>query len=155
MRQKCIPIQLNSPKQSLYNRRNMMPKKNESWNATGRRKSSIARVMMSAGKGSFTINKREIKEYFGRNTLKMVLEQPLDILQVNDKYDISVKVNGGGLSGQAGAIRLGIARCLEQINADYRAPLKEAGMMTRDSREVERKKYGQPGARKRFQFSKR
>ncbi len=155
MRQKCIPIQLNSPKQSLYNRRNMMPKKNESWNATGRRKSSIARVMMSAGKGSFTINKREIKEYFGRNTLKMMLEQPLDILELNGKYDISVKVNGGGLSGQAGAIRLGIARCLEQINSDYRAPLKEAGMMTRDSREVERKKYGQPGARKRFQFSKR
>ena len=133
----------------------MMPKKNESWNATGRRKSSIARVMMSAGKGSFTINKREIKEYFGRNTLKMVLEQPLDILQVNDKYDISVRVNGGGLSGQAGAIRLGISRCLEQINPDFRPPLKEAGMMTRDPREVERKKYGQPGARKKFQFSKR
>ena len=133
----------------------MMPKKNESWNATGRRKSSIARVMMSAGKGSFTINKREIKEYFGRNTLKMVLEQPLDILQVNDKYDITVRVNGGGLSGQAGAIRLGISRCLEQINPDFRPPLKEAGMMTRDPREVERKKYGQPGARKKFQFSKR
>ena len=133
----------------------MMPKKNELWNATGRRKLSIARVMMSAGKGSFTINKREIKEYFGRNTLKMVLEQPLDILQVNYKYDISVKVNGGGLSGQAGAIRLGISRCLEKINPDYRAPLKEVGMLTRDSREVERKKYGQPGARKKFQFSKR
>ena len=132
-----------------------MPKKNESWHATGRRKSSIARVIMSLGKGSFTINKREIKEYFGRNTLKIMLEQPLNILEVNGKYDISVKVNGGGLSGQAGAIRLGIARCLEQINSDYRAPLKEAGMMTRDSREVERKKYGQPGARKRFQFSKR
>ena len=132
-----------------------MSKKNETWNAIGRRKSSIARVMMSAGKGTFIINKREIKEYFGRNTLKMVLEQPLDILQVNGKYDILVKVNGGGLSGQAGAIRLGIARCLEQINSDFRAPLKEAGMMTRDSREVERKKYGQPGARKRFQFSKR
>jgi small subunit ribosomal protein S9 len=133
----------------------MTPKNNVSWKATGRRKSSIARVIMSAGKGSFTINKREIKEYFGRNTLKMVLEQPLDIIQVNGKYDISVKVNGGGLSGQAGAIRLGIARCLEQINSDNRPPLKEAGMLTRDSREVERKKYGQPGARKRFQFSKR
>ena len=132
-----------------------MPKKNESWNAIGRRKSSIARVLMSPGKGSITINKREIKEYFGRNTLKIMLEEPLDILQLNGKYDISVKVNGGGLSGQAGAIRLGIARCLEQINSDFRAPLKEAGMMTRDSREVERKKYGQPGARKRFQFSKR
>ncbi len=133
----------------------MATKNNVSWNATGRRKSSIARVIMSAGKGSFTINKREIKEYFGRNTLKMVLEQPLDILQLNGKYDISVKVIGGGLSGQAGAIRLGIARCLEQINSEYRPPLKEAGMLTRDSREVERKKYGQPGARKRFQFSKR
>ena len=132
-----------------------MPKKNELWKATGRRKESIARVMMSTGKGSITINKRAIKEYFGRNTLKIMLEQPLDILQLNGKYDISVKVCGGGLSGQAGAIRLGIARCLEQINTDYRAPLKEAGMMTRDSREVERKKYGQPGARKRFQFSKR
>ena len=133
----------------------MMQKKNDSWSATGRRKSSVARVWMSAGKGSFIINKREIKEYFGRNTLKMMLDQPLDILEVNGKYDISVNVNGGGLSGQAGAIRLGIARCLEQINPNYRAPLKEAGMMTRDSREVERKKYGQPGARKRFQFSKR
>ena len=132
-----------------------MLKKNESWNAIGRRKTSIARVLMSVGKGSFTINKREINKYFGRDTLKMMLEQPLDILQVNRKYDISVTVNGGGLSGQAGAIRLGIAGCLEQINPDYRAPLKEAGMMTRDSREVERKKCGQPGARKRFQFSKR
>ena len=132
-----------------------MTKKNESWHATGRRKSSIARVLMSAGKGSFTINKKEIKEYFGRKTLKMMLDEPLDILQINGKYDISVRVNGGGLSGQAGAIRLGIARCLEQINPDYRPPLKEAGMMTRDSRSVERKKYGQPGARKKFQFSKR
>ena len=132
-----------------------MPKKNESWNAIGRRKSSIARVLMSPGKGSITINKREIKEYFGRNTLKIMLEEPLDILQLNGKYDISVKVNGGGLSGQAGAIRLGISRCLEKINPDYRSPLKEVGMLTRDSREVERKKYGQPGARKKFQFSKR
>ena len=132
-----------------------MTKKNESWHATGRRKSSIARVLMSAGKGSFTVNKKEIKEYFGRKTLKMMLDEPLDILQINGKYDISVRVNGGGLSGQAGAIRLGIARCLEQINPDYRSPLKEVGMMTRDSRSVERKKYGQPGARKKFQFSKR
>mgnify|MGYP001465684846 FL=1 len=132
-----------------------MSKKNQSWNAIGRRKSSVARVIMSTGKGSFMVNKRDIEEYFGRNTLKMVLEQPLDILQLNGKYDISVKVNGGGLSGQAGAIRLGIARCLEQINPDFRAPLKKAGMMTRDPREVERKKYGQPGARKKFQFSKR
>ena len=132
-----------------------MSKKNELWKATGRRKSSVARVLMITGKGSFIINKREIKDYFGRDTLKMMLAQPLDILQLNGKYDISVKVNGGGLSGQAGAVRLGIARCLEKINPDFRSTLKEAGMLTRDSRKVERKKYGQPGARKRFQFSKR
>ena len=132
-----------------------MPKKNELWNAIGRRKSSVARVSLVAGKGGIIINKRDVKEYFGRDTLKMMLDQPLDILEINGKYDISVNVNGGGLSGQAGAIRLGIARCLEQINLDYRSPLKNAGMLTRDSREVERKKYGQPGARKRFQFSKR
>ena len=132
-----------------------MPKKNELWKAIGRRKSSVARVSLSTGKGKIIINKRDVKEYFGRDTLKMMLDQPLDILEIIGKYDISVNVNGGGLSGQAGAIRLGIARCLEQINLDYRSPLKNAGMLTRDSREVERKKYGQPGARKRFQFSKR
>tara|TARA_B100000029_G_scaffold297436_1_gene290638 strand:- start:509 stop:907 length:399 start_codon:yes stop_codon:yes gene_type:complete len=132
-----------------------MPKKNELWKAIGRRKSSVARVSLSTGKGKIIINKRDVKEYFGRDTLKMMLDQPLDVLEINGKYDISVNVNGGGLSGQAGAIRLGIARCLEQINLDYRSPLKNAGMLTRDSREVERKKYGQPGARKRFQFSKR
>ena len=132
-----------------------MPKKNELWKAIGRRKSSVARVSLSTGKGKIIINKRDVKEYFGRDTLKMMLDQPLDILEINGKYDISVNVNGGGLSGQAGAIRLGIARCLEQVNLDYRSPLKNAGMLTRDSREVERKKYGQPGARKRFQFSKR
>lgn len=132
-----------------------MPKKNELWKAIGRRKSSVARVSLVAGKGKIIINKRDVKKYFGRDTLKMMLDQPLDILEINGRYDISVNVNGGGLSGQAGAIRLGIARCLEQINLDYRSPLKNAGMLTRDSREVERKKYGQPGARKRFQFSKR
>ena len=130
-------------------------KKNEIWNATGRRKSSVARVLMSVGKGSFTINRRDVEDYFGRQSLKIMLEQPLSILDIKGRYDIIVNVNGGGLSGQAGAIRLGIARCLEKINPDHRSSLKEAGMMTRDSREVERKKYGQPGARKRFQFSKR
>ena len=132
-----------------------MPKKNESWRAIGRRKSSVARVALTIGKGRFLVNKREVREYFGRDSLKMMLDQPLDILEVNGKYDISANVNGGGLSGQAGAVRLGVARCLEQINLDYRSPLKNAGMLTRDSREVERKKYGQPGARKKFQFSKR
>ena len=132
-----------------------MPKKSDSWSAIGRRKSSVARVHMSIGKGVFIVNKRPIENYFGRDTLKMVMGQPLELLQLTGKYDISAKVNGGGLSGQAGAIRLGIARCIEKINPDNRLSLKQAGMLTRDSREVERKKYGQPGARKKFQFSKR
>ena len=132
-----------------------MPKKSENWSATGRRKSSVARVQMKSGKGSFTINKRPIENYFGRDTLKMVLKQPLEIMTIDGMYDIDVKVSGGGLSGQAGAIRLGIARCILKINPDNRLSLKQAGMLTRDSREVERKKYGQPGARKKFQYSKR
>ena len=132
-----------------------MPKKNESWRAIGRRKSSVARVALTVGKGRVLVNKREVREYFGRDSLKMMLDQPLNILEVNGKYDISANVNGGGLSGQAGAVRLGVARCLEQVYLEYRSPLKNAGMLTRDSREVERKKYGQPGARKKFQFSKR
>jgi small subunit ribosomal protein S9 len=132
-----------------------MAKKSESWSAIGRRKSSVARVQMAIGKGTFTINKRPIENYFGRDTLKMMLGQPLELMELTGKYDITVNVNGGGLSGQAGAIRLGIARCIENINPDNRPPLKQAGMLTRDSREVERKKYGQPGARKKFQFSKR
>ena len=132
-----------------------MAKKNESWSSIGRRKSSVARVQMSIGKGTFLINSRPIEKYFGRDTLKMVLKQPLEILSLDGKYDVSVNVVGGGLSGQAGAIRLGIARCIQKINPDNRSSLKQAGMLTRDSREVERKKYGQPGARKKFQFSKR
>jgi len=132
-----------------------MPKKSENWSAIGRRKSSIARVQMTSGKGIFIVNKRPIESYFGRDTLKMVLKQPLKIMNLDSKYDINVKVSGGGLSGQAGAIRLGIARCIQKINPDNRLTLKQAGMLTRDSREVERKKYGQPGARKKFQFSKR
>ena len=132
-----------------------MLKKNESWSAIGRRKSSVARVRMANGKGIFIVNKRPIENYFGRNTLKMMLGQPLELMQLSGKYDITVKVNGGGLSGQAGAIRLGIARCIEKMNSNNRLSLKQAGMLTRDSREVERKKYGQPGARKKFQFSKR
>ena len=132
-----------------------MSKKSESWSAIGRRKSSIARVQMISGKGAIIINKRPIENYFGRDTLKMMLGQPLELMQLTGKYDITVNVNGGGLSGQAGAIRLGIARCIEKINPENRPDLKQAGMLTRDAREVERKKYGQPGARKKFQFSKR
>ena len=132
-----------------------MARKSESWKAIGRRKSSVARVQMARGKGIFIINKRPIENYFGRDILKMMLGQPLELMKLSGKYDITVKVNGGGLSGQAGAIRLGIARCIEKINPENRISLKQAGMLTRDSREVERKKYGQPGARKKFQFSKR
>ena len=132
-----------------------MPKKSDIWSAIGRRKSSVARVQMASGKGTFIINKRPIENYFGRDILKMMLGQPLELMKLSGKYDIIVKVNGGGLSGQAGAIRLGIARCIEKINPENRISLKQAGMLTRDSREVERKKYGRPGARKKFQFSKR
>ena len=133
----------------------MSAKKAERWNAIGRRKSSVARVIISNGKGIYTINKRNIDDYFGRGILKMVVKQPLELLGIEGKYDINVNVDGGGLSGQAGAIRLGIARGIEQVNADYRKVLKENSLLTRDSREVERKKPGQPGARKKFQFSKR
>ena len=132
-----------------------MSKKSESWSAIGRRKSSVARVQMASGKGAIIVNKRPVENYFGRDTLKMMLGQPLELMQLTGKYDITVNVNGGGLSGQAGAIRLGIARCIEKINPENRPDLKQAGMLTRDAREVERKKYGQPGARKKFQFSKR
>tara|TARA_Y100001970_G_C14012362_1_gene739146 strand:- start:213 stop:614 length:402 start_codon:yes stop_codon:yes gene_type:complete len=133
----------------------MTPKKNDVWKALGRRKSSVARVMISPGKGEYTINNRSIDNYFGRDVLKMVTRQPFVLLGIDGKYDVSVNVNGGGLSGQAGAIRLGISRGIEKVNPDYRKTLKENGYLTRDSREVERKKPGQPGARKKFQFSKR
>ena len=133
-----------------------MPKKtSEAWSATGRRKSSVARVRFTKGKGAIIVNSRPLEEYFGRDTSKMVLKQPLELVGLGSQYDIDVNVNGGGLSGQAGAIRHGIARALEKINVELRPSLKKAGMLTRDSREVERKKCGQPGARKNFQFSKR
>lgn len=123
--------------------------------ATGRRKQSIARVRLKPGTGTFSINDRELDNYFGRATSKMILKQPLQVVEQLGKVDISVNVCGGGLSGQAGAIRHGISRALVKLNNDFRPPLKKAGFLTRDSRSVERKKYGQPGARRRFQFSKR
>ncbi len=133
-----------------------MPKKNnEVWSATGRRKSSVARVRFTKGKGNISVNNRTLDEYFGRDTSKMVLKQPLDLVGLANQYDIIVNVHGGGLSGQAGAIRHGISRALQKVDVDLRSSLKKAGMLTRDSREVERKKCGQPGARKNFQFSKR
>ena len=134
----------------------MTVKKNTDWRSLGRRKSSVARVKLSNGKGVYTINNRNIDDYFGgRDVLKMVTKQPLELLGVEGKYDVDINVSGGGLSGQAGAIRLGISRGIQEINPDYRKLLKENGFLTRDSREVERKKPGQPGARKKFQFSKR
>ena len=133
----------------------MTGKKSDVWRTIGRRKSSVARVIISNGKGQYTINKRNIDNYFGRDVLKMVTKQPFELLGTEGKYNVDVNVKGGGLSGQAGAIRLGISRGIEKVNPDYRAILKENGYLTRDSREVERKKPGQPGARKKFQFSKR
>ena len=121
----------------------------------GRRKRSVARVRFIKGKGKIVINDREAIDYFKRPSLVMELKEPLSIVDFDNKSDILVKVVGGGLSGQAGAVRLGIARTLEAINPDFRTKLKKAGMLTRDSRVVERKKPGQPGARKKFQFSKR
>jgi small subunit ribosomal protein S9 len=122
---------------------------------TGRRKSSIARVYLSPGKGKITVNGRSFDEYLCRGPLSMVVTQPLFALDSIKSYDIQAQVKGGGLTGQAGALRLGIARALIQINEDFRKELRAGGFLTRDSRRVERKKYGQPGARKRFQFSKR
>ncbi len=122
---------------------------------TGRRKESTARVWLKNGEGTITINKRSMDDYFGRETLKMILQQPLDITEQRGKLDITVNVKGGGLSGQAGAIRHGITRALMEMNPELRTTLKKAGFVTRDPRAVERKKYGRPGARKRFQFSKR
>tara|TARA_Y100001970_G_scaffold26569_1_gene32026 strand:- start:1295 stop:1696 length:402 start_codon:yes stop_codon:yes gene_type:complete len=133
----------------------MANSKNQKWIATGRRKSSIARVEVKAGKGRFLVNGRDFNEYFNRDTQKMVIKRPFELLELNNQYDVSANVTGGGSTGQAGAVRLGISRVLEKINADFRSTLKENGMLTRDSRKVERKKYGQPGARKKFQFSKR
>ena len=123
--------------------------------ATGRRKEATARVWIKAGTGAVVVNGRTMDNYFGRETSKMVINQPLQILEQQGKVDITVNVRGGGLSGQAGAIRHGISRALCLFNPEFRPPLKKAGFLTRDARVVERKKYGQPGARRRFQFSKR
>ena len=121
---------------------------------TGRRKTAVARVRMSHGKGNMTINGRDYKDYFGRTVDQKIVEKPFEVLESSD-YDIFASVNGGGLSGQAGAIRHGISRALLETNADLRPVLKKAGLLTRDAREKERKKYGLRGARRAFQFSKR
>ncbi len=122
---------------------------------TGKRKSSVARVYLRPGKGQITINKRALEDYFPSDTLKMVIKQPLQLTETSDKFDILANIRGGGLTGQAWAMRLGISRALCEFNQELRGRLKKAGFLTRDSRIKERKKYGQPGARKRFQYSKR
>lgn len=124
-------------------------------NAIGRRKAAVARVYVSEGKGNIIINKKKLEEYFTLPTLQYIVKQPLELLGVTGQYDIKVNLDGGGFNGQAEALRLGIARALVEINAESKPQLRAAGFMTRDPREVERKKPGQPKARKRFQFSKR
>lgn len=127
----------------------------ETVNAVGRRKTAIARVFLKEGNGNIIVNKKSLEEYFPLATLRYVVKQPLELLGVSGQYDIKVNVCGGGFNGQAEALRLGIARALVKVNAEDKPKLKAAGFMTRDPREVERKKPGRPGARKRFQFSKR
>ena len=122
---------------------------------TGRRKSSVARVRIYNGTGKVTINDRDIDDYFGLETLKLIVRQPLNLTATADKFDIVCRVNGGGVTGQAGAIRHGVARALLQYDAELRAELKKAGFLTRDPRMKERKKYGLKGARRAPQFSKR
>ncbi|MDP2339200.1 MAG: 30S ribosomal protein S9 [Bacteroidota bacterium] len=124
-------------------------------NALGRRKSAVARVYVSEGQGKIVINKRDLTEYFPTGILQYVVLQPLNLLGVAGQYDINVNLDGGGITGQAEALRLGISRAMLEIIPDSRHALKAAGFLTRDPREVERKKPGQPKARKRFQFSKR
>mgnify|MGYP000282726558 CR=1 FL=1 len=123
--------------------------------ATGRRKEATARVWISPGSGKVSINGREFDNYFPRPVLRMIIKQAFDITETNDQWDIKATVRGGGNSGQAGAIRHGLSQALAMANPELRSPLKKAGFLTRDARKVERKKYGRPGARARFQFSKR
>jgi small subunit ribosomal protein S9 len=127
----------------------------ERYYGTGRRKSAVARVWLKPGSGEFSVNRQKLDDYFKRETLKMVIMQPLQLVGLQDKYDVMVNVRGGGISGQAGAIKHGISRALLQVDEELRPKLRQAGFLTRDSREKERKKYGQRGARARFQFSKR
>ena len=127
----------------------------ERYYATGRRKTSVARVWIWPGSGKITVNKRPVDAYFTRETAKMILKQPFEVTNTVNEFDIMVNVKGGGISGQAGAIKHGISRALLRVNPDFRPLLKKAGFLTRDARIKERKKYGQRGARRKFQFSKR
>ncbi len=132
----------------------MAEQRTEYW-GTGKRKTAVARVRLSPGEGKYTINRRDLNTYFGRETVRMIVQQPLTLIQGQDKYDIIANVKGGGNSAQAAAIRHGITRALLEMNPDLRPTLKKAKFTTRDSRQVERKKYGRHKARKRPQYSKR
>lgn len=132
----------------------MAEQRTEYW-STGKRKTAVARVRLSAGEGRYTINKQDLNEYFGRETVRMIVQQPLTLIEEQDKHDVVVNVHGGGNSAQAAAIRHGITRALLEMNPELRPTLKKAGFITRDSRKVERKKYGRHKARKRPQYSKR
>ncbi|HVR61511.1 MAG TPA: 30S ribosomal protein S9 [Polyangia bacterium] len=132
-----------------------MPDPSKSLYATGRRKHAVARVWLQPGSGKIEINHRTLEDYFGRETSRMVFRQPLELTETSGRFDVFVNVSGGGLSGQADAIRHGLSRALIKVDPTYRPPLKKAGYLTRDARQKERKKYGQRGARARFQFSKR
>lgn len=125
------------------------------FSAVGRRKTSVARVRLTPGSGEITVNRKGVAEFFSRDTLRSIVKQPLELTSTIGKYSVTANVDGGGESGQAGAVRHGIARALCLVDASYRGVLKKAGLITRDPRMKERKKYGQKGARKRFQFSKR
>ena len=127
----------------------------ETINALGRRKSAVARVFLTEGTGKITINKRDLTEYFPSSILQFVVKQPLQLLEVLEKYDIKANINGGGFTGQSQALRLAIARALYKLNPEDKSALRKAGFVTRDPRQVERKKPGQPKAGRRFQFSKR
>ena len=123
--------------------------------ATGKRKAAIARVYMKEGSGTIMVNKRTFDDYLTRESLKMIVRQPFEIVEKHDQFDLYVNVRGGGISGQVGAIKYGIAKALVAYDPELRSALKKVGLLSRDARIKERKKYGQPGARKRFQFSKR
>jgi small subunit ribosomal protein S9 len=127
----------------------------EAYYGTGKRKTAVARTWLKPGKGSMTINQRDVDDYFRRETAKMIVEQPLILTDTYGSFDVNVNVSGGGISGQAAAVRHGITKALLQVNPEFRPILKRAGFVTRDPRAKERKKYGQKGARARFQYSKR
>jgi len=131
------------------------PSSTTQWYGTGRRKTATARVYLRPGAGGFAVNERALEEYFDSEALRMIVQQPLHLTETSDKFDLFVTVSGGGQAGQAGAVRHGIARALVEYNGELREKLKGAGFLTRDPRKKERKKYGQKGARARFQFSKR